>query len=63
MCIRDSQEHWSDDQAAAIVAVIAMFGFLNRWNDTMATTLEPEPIEFAERVLAGGGWEPGKHAE
>jgi AhpD family alkylhydroperoxidase len=55
--------HWSDDQATAIVAVISMFGFLNRWNDTMATTLEPEPIEFAERVLAGGGWEPGKHAE
>lgn len=56
------KQHWSDDQATAIVAVIAMFGFLNRWNDTMATTLEPEPIEFAERVLAGGGWTPGKHA-
>ena len=55
------KQHWSDDQAAAIVAVIALFGFLNRWNDTMATTLEPEPIEFAERVLADGGWEPGKH--
>ena len=56
------KQHYTDDQATAIVAVIAMFGFLNRWNDTMATSLEPEPIEFAGRVLADGGWEPGKHA-
>ncbi len=28
--------------------VIAMFGFLNRWNDTFATPLEDEPTHFAE---------------
>lgn len=56
------KEHWTDDQAAALVAVISMFGFLNRWNDTMATTLEEEPTHFGERVLGDNGWQLGKHA-
>lgn len=38
-----------------------MFGFLNRFNDTMATPLEDEPIEVGERILADHGWSPGKH--
>ena len=45
-----------------IVGVIAAFGFLNRWNDTMATPLEDEPIEVGERLLAKRGWSAGKHA-
>jgi len=55
------KEHWSDEQITAVVAVISMFGFLNRWNDTMATTLEDQPNGFGERVLGGAGWERGKH--
>ncbi len=35
--------HWTDEQIVAIVAVCAVFGYLNRWNDTMATTLEAVP--------------------
>lgn len=31
------------DAQLEIVAVIALFGFLNRWNSTLATDLEPEP--------------------
>jgi len=41
--------------------VIALFGFLNRWNDTMATPLEEEPIEAGEKFLAAHGWDAGKH--
>jgi alkylhydroperoxidase family enzyme len=55
------REHFSDEQITAIVAVCALFGFLNRWNDTMATTLEDVPRDAAERVLTGQGWEIGKH--
>jgi alkylhydroperoxidase family enzyme len=55
------REHWSDDQVIAIVAVCAVFGYLNRWNDTMATSLEDIPRAAAERVLAPQGWEIGKH--
>jgi uncharacterized peroxidase-related enzyme len=57
----DLRKHFTEYQIVEIVAVISMFGFLNRWNDTMATTLEEEPIEFAERALAGKGWTAGKH--
>ena len=45
------------------MAVIALFGWLNRWNDTLATTLESEPIEFARENLAAHGWEAGAHSE
>jgi hypothetical protein len=55
------REHWSEDQMVEIVGVIALFGFLNRWNDTMATPLEAEPTESGERFLARGGWNATKH--
>ena len=55
-------EHFDSRQIVQIVAVISLFGFLNRWNDTMATQLEESPVAFAQRVLAPGGWEAGKHA-
>lgn len=54
--------HWSEEQVVEIVGVIALFGFMNRWNDTMATPLEAEPVEVGERYLAKRGWSPGKHA-
>jgi uncharacterized peroxidase-related enzyme len=55
------RRHWNDTQVVEIVAVIAMFGFLNRWNDTLATPLEAEPIEVGERYLAPHGWDAAKH--
>jgi uncharacterized peroxidase-related enzyme len=55
------REYWSDDEIVEIVATIALFGFLNRWNDTMATPLEDEPIEIGEKHLASQGWSVGKH--
>jgi uncharacterized peroxidase-related enzyme len=55
-------KHWTEDQIVEIVGVISMFGFLNRWNDTLATPLEDEPIEIGEKFLAGRGWSAGKHA-
>jgi alkylhydroperoxidase family enzyme len=56
------REFYTDEDIVEIVAVIAMFGFLNRWNDTMATDLEPEPRAVGEAKLKGRGWTPGKHA-
>ena len=41
--------------------VVAMFAFLNRWNDTMATPLEAVPTALASEVLGAQGWDPGKH--
>lgn len=53
--------HWTDEEIVEILGVISLFGFLNRWNDSMATTLEPGAHELAAEKLAGAGWEPGKH--
>jgi uncharacterized peroxidase-related enzyme len=55
------RKHWTDEQVVEIVGVISMFGFLNRWNDTLATPLEEAPLAFAEKHLAAQGWDAGKH--
>jgi hypothetical protein len=55
------RKHWSENEIVEIVGVIALFGFLNRWNDTMGTPLEDEPIATGEKFLAPHGWSPGKH--
>jgi alkylhydroperoxidase family enzyme len=54
--------HWSEEQIVEILAAVCLYGFLNRWNDSMATELEPGPRDLGERVLSRGGWSPGKHA-
>jgi uncharacterized peroxidase-related enzyme len=56
------RRYYDEGQIVEIVAVIAAFGFLNRWNETMATDLEPEPLALAQKTLIGLGWEPGRHA-
>lgn len=56
------KQYWSEGQIVEITAVVAMFGFMNRWNDTMATPLEAEPLEVGEKHLAAHGWSAGKHA-
>jgi alkylhydroperoxidase family enzyme len=53
--------HWSDEEIVEIVATIAMAGFLARWNTTLATPLEPEPLATGRRYLAPLGWSPGAH--
>ena len=55
----DLREHWDDGQIVEILAVVGLFGFLNRWNDTMATDLEDTPAALADRTIGPHGWEPG----
>ena len=56
------KRHFDEGQIVEIVATIALFGYLNRWNDTMATALEPRAIEVASRAIGNMGWQAGKHA-
>ena len=42
------RKHFAD---VGIVAVVALFGFMNRWNDTIQTELEPFYSEFLESCL------------
>ena len=55
-------KHFDDGQVVEIVAAVALFGFLNRWNDAMATELEEWPAQVAAATLGRSfGWEAGKH--
>lgn len=55
------RRHWCDDDIVEIMAVIALFGYLNRWNDSMGSALEDLPVDAAERYLGDTGWTIGKH--
>ncbi len=55
------RKHYTDDQIIELLAVIAIGGFLNRWNDTIATVTDQESIDYANKTLRPVGWEPGKH--
>jgi uncharacterized peroxidase-related enzyme len=50
------KEHFSKKEIIDIVSVISLFGFLNRWNDTMGTSLEDVPDNFVENKLKPLGW-------
>ena len=42
------------------MSVIALFGYLNRWNDVMGTSLEEDAKDSAENLLQNQ-WDIGKH--
>ena len=50
------KKYFSKKEIIDIVSVIALFGFLNRWNDTMGTILEEVPESFVENKLRPLGW-------
>ena len=56
-------QHWDDGEIVEILGVIALFGYLNRWNDSMGTSLEGGAEESGVKWLSGSGWQPGKHGD
>ncbi|TMU55166.1 carboxymuconolactone decarboxylase family protein [Flagellimonas algicola] len=54
-------EHWNEGEIVEMLGVISLFGYLNRWNDSMGTSIEDGAVESAEQYLGGIGWEKGKH--
>ena len=55
------QYHWDETDILEIMSVIALFGYLNRWNDVMGTSLEKDAKDSAESLLQNH-WDIGKHA-
>ena len=53
--------YWNDGDIVEILGVIALFGYLNRWNDSMGTEIEQEAIESGDTYLKQKGWNTGKH--
>ena len=52
--------HWDETDILEIMSVIALFGYLNRWNDVMGTKLEKDAKESAENLLKSQ-WDIVKH--
>jgi uncharacterized peroxidase-related enzyme len=55
------KKHWDDGEIVEILGVISLFGYLNRWNDSMATQLEEPANESGKTFLRNRGWNAGKH--
>lgn len=53
---------FDEDAIVELLAVISLFGWLNRWNDALATPLEAGPLSFARAQLGPSGWDAGPHA-
>lgn len=55
------REYWDNREIVEITGVVALFGFLNRWNDSMGTQIEDGAVESGNQFLAKKGWTTGKH--
>jgi len=54
-------KYWNEGEIVEMLGVISLFGYLNRWNDSMGTTIENGAVESGELYLGKYGWEKGKH--
>ena len=54
-------QHWDEGEIVEILGVVSLFGYLNRWNDSMGTSLETPARADGEKYLGERGWNGGKH--
>ncbi|MEZ7856168.1 MAG: carboxymuconolactone decarboxylase family protein [Polaribacter sp.] len=54
-------KYWDEGEIVEMLGVISLFGYLNRWNDSMGTSLEEDAIESGNQFLGKNGFEVGKH--
>ena len=54
-------QHWNEGEVVEMLGVISLFGYLNRWNDSMGTSIEDGAVESGEKYLSKHGWVTGKH--
>ena len=57
----EMRKHWDEGEIVEIMGVIALFGYLNRWNDSMGTQLEEPAADSGNQYLSKKGWSRGKH--
>jgi uncharacterized peroxidase-related enzyme len=53
--------YWDEGEIVEMLGVISLFGYLNRWNDSMGTTIEAGAMHSGKQHLGKHGWEEGKH--
>ncbi len=57
----EMRKHWNEGEIVEIMGVIALFGYLNRWNDSMGTQIEDGAKESGIEFLSEKGWTGEKH--
>ena len=55
------RKYWNEGEIVEILGVISLFGYLNRWNDSMGTEIEDGARETGEKFLLQKGWTSEKH--
>lgn len=55
------KKFWDEGEVVELLGVIALFGYLNRWNDSMGTSLEQGAEDTGTSYLSAKGWSKGKH--
>jgi len=53
--------YWDEGEIVEMLGVISLFGYLNRWNDSMGTSIEEGAVQSGKQHLGKHGWEEGKH--
>lgn len=53
--------YWDEGEIVEMLGVISLFGYLNRWNDSMGTKIEDGAVESGMMYLGKNGWNKGKH--
>jgi alkylhydroperoxidase family enzyme len=56
------RELFSDDEVRSLIGAVAIAGFMNRYNDSLATVTDEESVTWARDNLGPLGWDIGKHA-
>lgn len=54
-------EHFSETETTEILMAVCHFGIFNRFNDSIAATIEPTPLAFCKANLPKEHWQAGVH--
>ena len=55
------REHFTDEEARTLLGVVAVSGFMNRYNDSLATVTDAESADWAAVHLSPLGWDGDRH--
>ena len=58
---KNLHKYWDEGEIVEILGVAALFGYLNRWNDSMGTEIEDGAVESGDKFLKDKGWSTVKH--
>ena len=55
------RRHFTDEEARSLLGAVALGGFMNRYNDSLATVTDAESADWAAEHLSPLGWDVGRH--